>query len=221
MARILNFRREFGVVLSNALSVEKRQQIAAAQATRILNNALAANKDATGRDSPYRQFVDGRENAPLDSVNPDHGLIAFQFDLIKPLLAWIGEQLVLHSPWGDPPIHYAQNHIMLADGVEVIPETEDIPAANEYFFINLVPYARKIERGESSQAPDGVYDVVADMAQRRFGNIAKVGFTYRSLMGPYVPLGGRSGGKKASAALRAANKAEHDSRNPAIYVLPR
>jgi hypothetical protein len=55
--------------------------------------------------------------------------------------------------------------------------------ASRYEFVSTVPYARKIERGLSPQAPDGVYQVVAVLAQKRFGNVARIRFSYRALPG--------------------------------------
>ena len=60
-------------------------------------------------------------------------------------------------------------------------EPERRAAAEEYVFINTQPYARKIEgtggRRMAPQAPDGVYQAVATLAQRRFGNIARITFS--------------------------------------------
>jgi hypothetical protein len=70
--------------------------------------------------------------------------------------------------------------------------------AEEYTFINTVPYARKIERGSSRQAPDGVYQAVANLARRKFTKLAKITFSYRTV------LGGTGGAKS--------------ERNPAIIV---
>jgi hypothetical protein len=89
-------------------------------------------------------------------------------------------------------------------------------------FINTQPYARKLEKGASSQAPDGVYQSVAVLASRRFGNIAKVRFGYR------VPLFGsiNAWADTASAARWAAAKSERREslraewlrRQPAIII---
>lgn len=102
-----------------------------------------------------------------------------------------------------------RGHRLYADGAEVavgvrgqIPA--DVPQAGEYVFLNIVPYARKIERGLSPQAPEGVYQTVAVLAQRRFGNLARVTFSYRTAVG-----GGIVGGK-------LGNRAEQ--RQPAIIV---
>jgi hypothetical protein len=181
MARINSFTREVKLWVSENMSPAARQKLAATMARKLLGEAQAQNKKVLGKVPPHKQVVDGRIGAPLESVNPDRGRILFEFELVTDLLAWIGEQLVLHSPVGtapeDPhPGLYQRSHRLLADGVEINPDGK-IPQADEYLFINIQPYARKIERGHSSQAPEGVYEVVADLARRRFGNIARIRYT--------------------------------------------
>lgn len=214
MARVGNFRRDIELFIQDNLSVPARQKIAANYARERLAEAQAANRKAAGRDTPYRQIVDGNANAPLETVNPDAGTIVFEFELGLPVLKWIDDQLALMSPVLSG--RYKRSHVLLADGVEVDPLA--IPPADEYLFVNTVPYARKIERGQSKQAPQGVYEEVQKMAKGRFGNIADIRFTYRSFLMPYVALGGRRGGKSASAAKRSAHNMETETRNPAISV---
>jgi hypothetical protein len=74
--------------------------------------------------------------------------------------------------------------------------------AREWVFVSVAPYARRIERGWSRQAPDGVYQAVAALARRRFGSLAMVQFTYRGVSGLSFP-------KRRSAA---------DMRPPAIVI---
>jgi hypothetical protein len=197
------FRRDISVFVQDNLSVEARKKKIADMARKALAETKAHNEKIVGHETPYDQIVDGRKDAPLESVNPNNGTIVFLFELGTDVLRWIGEQLVLHSPIKDPPIHYKDSHILLADGVQ-IDLGEQIPIAETYTFVNIVPYARKIERGESAQAPDGVYEVVADMARRRFGNIAQIRFTHVST----IPGGVRTWTKDMERA----------SRNPAIVV---
>jgi len=207
MARIGNFARDVKLVIDRNLSAEARQKLAAREARRILSEAQATNARVLGEAPQHRQIVDGRVGAPLESVNPDRGKIVFEFSLVGPVLEWIDEQLVLNSPVLTG--RYRDSHVLLADGVEVdVDAGEKVPKAEVYTFTNVQPYARKIERGLSDQAPDGVFEVVADTARRRFGNIANIRFSYRSL---YIPTG-RTKDERA---------AERDSRNPAIVVVPR
>jgi hypothetical protein len=218
MARIGNFRQDVQAFVNENLSPRARQLLMAEKAREVLSKAKADNKQAVGREVPYDQFVDGREGAPLESINPKGGVIAFRFHLIGDVLKYIGEQLEMHSPVLTG--RYKRSHILLADGVEVDPDAE-FPPAETYAFVNTTPYARKIERGLSKQAADGVYEVVADLARRRYGNMATIKFTYRSVILPYVALGGKRGGRAASAAQRSAHSMETGSRVPAIVVNPR
>ncbi len=135
----------------------------------------------------YTQFVDGREGAPLESVKPG-GLIRFKFDRIGHVLDWIYEQLVQHSPIGKPTpphIHYFQDHQLYIDGkrfAAAVGETIDLPPNATAVIVDGRDYAAKLERGLSSQAPDGVYEIIAIAAARRFPNV-KISFDYMPLPG--------------------------------------
>jgi hypothetical protein len=232
MARLGNFSRDINILVSRTLSPEARQKIAAQEARRILSDAQEANARVLGAVPPHREFVDGRENAPLESVNPDHGKIVFEFSLLGDLLEWVGRMLVENSPVGGPPdsAHdphpglYARSHILLADGVEVdVDNGMKVPSAQTYVFVNAAPYARRIERGWSDQAPDGVYDVVADMARRRFGNIASIKFTYTTIVNGKGELWDWAARNAAKEGSRNKIRAKFDKnvRQPSITVSPR
>jgi hypothetical protein len=226
MARIGNFSREVELLISRTLSPEARQKIAAREARKILAEAQAANARVLGKTPPHKEYVDGRLGAPLESVNPDMGHITFDFSLIGEMLAWIDRKLFENSPVGSPPDDphpglYRGSHILLADGVEIDYEPgKRVPEAQNFTFVNTVPYARKIERGHSSQAPDGVYEVVADMAKRRFGNIANIRFTFATIVGGDGELwdwAARNASKQPTARKQAAQY-DKNVRNPAISI---
>lgn len=168
----------------------------------LIQEAKDQNRRVLGVEPPSKTFVDGRLGAPLESVNPISGTIVVEFELVGDVLRYIGEQLVIHSPHLTG--RYERSHKLFADGIEVEPSSVLTTFADEWVFINTQPYARKIERGSSSDAPDGVYQAVAVLARRRFGNIAKIGFTYRGIIGG-VSAGGRAGNRS-------------ENRNPAITV---
>lgn len=149
----------------------------AAYAREALVEAQEVNRQATGQVPPHETFVDGRRGAALETVKPD-GTIVFEFDLLNDLFEWIGLTLMQHSPVLSG--RYQDSHLFFADGVELDPGAT-LPQAQEYAFVNAQAYARKIERGQSPQAPDGVYEAVATLANRRFSNVARVRFGYRSL----------------------------------------
>jgi hypothetical protein len=137
-------------------------------------------------------------------------VIVYEFDLVEEVFAYIDEQLRAHSPIGKGadkhPGLYQRSHIFYADDVEADPLLPP-PGVRVGTFVNAVPYSRKIEAGQSDQQPDGVYEVVAALASRRFGNIAKVAFSYRTAVGGSI-IKGLVGNKSAG-------------RNPAIIVTVR
>lgn len=198
--RVEPIDRDVELIFAQELSPQARSQKLAAFAREAINEAKETNRNVLGRVPPYKQYVDGSEGRSLDAVRPD-GVIAVEFQLISETLIWIGNQLRAHSPVLTG--RYQKSHTLYADGVEVSPVAV-VPPADEYVFLSDLPYARKIERGLSKQAPDGVYQVVATLAARRFGNVAKIKFSYRSPFSSALRTG------------RAGNKSE--GRVPAIVV---
>lgn len=202
--RVEPIDRDIALMLSEALSPKAQSKMFAQFAGEQIEEAKQANRQILGRIPRHTVAVDGRQGSSLESVMPD-GVIVAEFELFNDVLAWIGGQLERHSPVKSG--RYRKSHSIFGDGVEVVLGTV-IPDASEFVFINTQPYARKIERGQSSGAPDGVYQVVATLARRRFGNIAKIGFSYRTAISGSI-IGGRAGDRS-------------QQRNPAIVVtLPR
>ena len=205
------------VLVDETLGPEARASALADFAEEEFARADAENRQSTGRTVPHRTFVDGVEGRAVASVSAD-GTIVYAWQLVDDLLAWIAEELERSSPKKSGL--YAASHILFADGIEV-PAGGQIPDAAEYSFVNAQPYARKIERGLSPSAPDGVYEAVAVLARRRFGNVASVKFSFRSL-----PSGGigawaaRTSMKARRAKLNVAGIARQDwlTRQPAIIV---
>lgn len=175
-------------------------------AERSLEDAEQTNMGILGEVPEHKTFVDGRSDPSLDSVTPT-STIVFAFDLTTPALKWIYEQLQTHSPVKTG--RYKRSHTFFVDG-DAQSSVENVPSsAAELIFAPLVPYARKIERGESKQAPDGVYQVVAEMARRRFGNSINVSFSYRQIVA-FGDAGTLPSGKGASR--------QEDLRQPAIVI---
>lgn len=209
-------------MISDALSPKAQSRALAAFAKDELARAQAQNSAALGRVPPHDTFVDGRRRDDVDAVKPN-GRIVFEFRLVDEVLAWISEQLVLNSPVLTG--RYVAAHALFVDGVEIEPGKMPLDG-KEYVFVNTLPYSRKIERGLSPQAPDGVYQSIAAVAARRFGNIARIHFTYRGVVDGFMPdplaeasSGSRSRdrrGRFSAGDLRQYNRAE--LRFPAIVV---
>src|SRR3954468_801693 len=170
------------LVLDPAMKGTVRSRILANFARFEIAKAAAHNSRILGRQARYETFVDGRHNAPLDSVKPDGRIIA-EFELAEDVLLWIGDQLFTHSPWRTG--RYTRSHELFIDGRLYDPSGPFPTDFREAFFVNTQPYARKIEGGGSraplsNQAPHGVYQVVADLASKRFGNISSVRYGFRT-----------------------------------------
>lgn len=218
--RVETFDRDIELILSNDLSPKARSERLAEFAKQELGAAEAKNQRALGYVPPHETFVDGRQGAPVETVRPD-GTVIFEFSLIETALAVIAEMLIIASPVLTG--QFRSSIALFADGDEVEPGKTP-PNASEYSFVPSTPYSRKIERGLSNQAPDGVFQVTATLASRRFGNIARIRFGYRSLDA------GTVGGWAATASARAlaqrvrgGNPAGHTewlTRQPAVIITP-
>lgn len=185
--RIARSAKTSQVVLDERLSFKTRQERAAAFARQEIAEADEINKRALGSVPPKTITVDGRNGAPLNSVNPDRGIIIAEWTMAGQVVEWIAQTLRDRSPVISG--RYKNHHILFADGSEVS-SADDPPAAHEYIFLNPVPYSRKIEIGKTKagrdfviQVPNRIYERTATDAQRRFGNIAKIRFTYQSAVG--------------------------------------
>jgi len=183
--------------------------------------AQEINRQAIGSVPDHQTFVDGVRDAPLERVKPD-GTIVFEFELASDVIAYCFSQVVKHSPVIDRD--YQRSHRIFADGVEV--ETPELAVgAEEVVITTISPYARKIEGTgkrppQSAQAPNGVYEVVATMARRRYSNTAQVRFTYRQPTGGATALEGwasKNAGRRQGAKAQSRQQARN-TRQPAIVI---
>jgi len=199
--------KEIDDVLLDDFKPEERSKVFAEYANEQILENVQLWLQLLGHIVDYIVYVDGKKNAPLAGVRGDGGQIDVEFEFAEDILRWIAEQLEKHSPVGsgqDPhPGLYQKSHVLYADGKEV-EDVSNTPPAAEYAFVNIVPYARKIEHGSSSQAPDGVYQAVAALAEQRYGGLANIRFSYRTAEeGVIIPP-------------KRGNRSE--GRNPAILV---
>lgn len=207
------------------LSLPEQKAAAAAFARQGIEDAKAHNKRVLGAIPPYVTTVDGRQGAPLESVNPYGGQIITEFELVGEVLVWIATELVARSPMpGISPFSsglYSNSHMLFADGVEV-DASSVVQQAEEYVFLNPLPYSRKLEIGKTKSGrdflvsvPNRIYERTADDAKRRFSNIARIKFSYRS------PIIGYQAAGTAGAALSKRGGIERETRVPAIIVTMR
>lgn len=202
------------------LSPAERSAALADYAADVIADATVEATAAFGTPPDVSVAVDGLIGRPLSAVKPD-GTIVATLALSVGVVVWIFEQVVAHSPrlTGE----YAASHRVFADGVEV-DSPQAAAGAKQVVISPTVPYARKIEgtrkKPESSQAPAGVYQVVAAMAAARFGNVARIKFTYQGIMAPGSGLEAWAAGHIASITheRRRRSQAAKDLRQPAIVI---
>lgn len=206
--RVVAIDKDARVLLNEALSPERRSAMIAAFARSQRDEVAARNNEIAGRVLPFSTTVDGVAGASEDRVGPN-GRIAYEWSLTGGVVDAIYEMIVQASPFRSG--RYAHSHMIFADGVRV--ESPDIDA-REWVIVSAVPYARKIERGESIFAPHGVYQAVAAVAKARFGNAAVVKFTYRAVQDAALVEG--SGGMRPGT--RRSRAAGRDARQPAIEI---
>ncbi len=208
--------RDIKLLLSQELSPQRQADVFKQFAHQEINAAKAHNRAILKREPRMTVTVDGSQNESLSSLKITSVVIA-DFEIVLEALGWIDTQLKMHSPVLSGL--YAKSHELFADGQHV-ENPNNAPVADEYVFINVQPYARKIELGQSSQAPDGVYHAVATLA-RKFGNVAKISFGYRSAVG-FASLSGWAGSSSAkrwaAAHGRRSDAREWLTRQPAIIV---
>lgn len=194
MARVNPVARDIDLMIDEVMSPKEISARFAMVAGEMIEETREGNRLELGYYPDMEVYVDGREGAALTSVRPN-GTISAVFDVVEGMLEWIGHELVQMSPvlTGE----YARSHLLFVDGVERDPMAPMPMDFQEAAFVNEQPYSRKIERGLSGQAPDGVYEAIAAVAKKRFGNVAQIRYSFRSLTG------------------------EHTDRQPAIIVRPR
>lgn len=212
---------EIRKAVAAALAPENRRLIVTRAAERALASTEERFRAQYGADAPVGIVVDGQPRQALGDLDPDQGEVLFQGARASEALVWIHEQLVANSPRRTG--RYAESHILLADGQPADPTNP--PTAERYVFASTAPYARKIEGDGrpplSPQAPRGVYQAVAVMAARRFGNSVAVGYGFESLALDYIA---GEWGRGARQRLReqplrnAAMRLERATRVPVIVV---
>jgi hypothetical protein len=215
-SRIDSIERDIAVMLDETLSSEARSLELAAFARRELAEAQRVNQQALGMVPPHDTFVDGKPGAAVETVRPD-GIVVFEFEMLQDIFAQIGEMLVHASPVRTG--RFARSFLFLADGAVVEPGAV-VPPASEYIFVSSVPYARKIERGLSSMAPDGVFQAVAAIASRRFSNLASITFSHVVLQAGMIDDWAKTEGaaRHASRHGRRKSSGEWLRRQPAIKI---
>lgn len=182
----------------------------------------ADNAVAAGRALPRQTFVDGRESDDLRAVKPD-GVIVAEWTVTLGVVRYVWDKLQEVAPKRSG--RFAKSQRIYADGVEVNTPEEAI-GAEEVVIASTVPYARKIEGQFSKKGgawatnPNGIYHAVAAMAAAKYGNVAKIKFGSREIVGGGTGLAQWAQGHTAMIAHEGKRRKAHerDSRQPAIVI---
>lgn len=209
--RLEPIARELRVMVDEFASPPAQKRAIARFARAEIDKIDNANARALGRRVDHTETVDGRKGAPLESVKPNGGVIVAEWELFLEVLPWIAKTLRERSPRVKG--EYVRGHKVFADETEFVDLAKPPPAA-AYTFMNIVPYARKIEIGKTKsgrvfviQVPNRIYELVARDARTRFGRLVDIRFSYRQVVGAYRLRSGKNAGASLSA--------------PAIIVRPK
>lgn len=213
--RIQTFDGALDLMIDETLSPEAYSQEFGKAARKIIQEQDAENDAAFGRDVQYETFVDGKASMRLERAQ---NRIVAEWDLLEPMLLEVRKWLKERSPVLYR--NYRESIQLFADD-DPVAIGPNMPSASEYYFAATVPYARKIERGLSSQAPEGVFQAVTSIAAKRFGNIARIKFGHRSLKGGAVGNWAARSALRSQASIRnrsGARRQEWLTRQPAIII---
>lgn len=170
---------DISAIIDDSFSPAAMSAAIADSAREALAEGEKTNSDALGFVPTHTTAVDGLAGASEDSVRPD-GTIVYTFNLLPDVFSWIADMLRQFAPVLSG--RFKDSFELYADG-SVIDLAGIIPQAAEFVFMSLVAYASKIEgenkAPESKQAPNGVFEAVATLAQQRFADQVKISFGYR------------------------------------------
>lgn len=164
----------------------------------------------------FVRHVDGVEGAAEETVKAS-GVIVYDYDRLDLVADVALDTLRQLSPIekGD----YVRSHVLFVNGQPVDTLKGNWKEGDEISITNLVPWARKIEIGrEGYHAHPHVYERAAHLLANRYGNIAKIIFTFRPV--PFGDIGKWAKTTKMSHQGHASTATRQDwlTRQPTIII---
>ncbi len=189
MSRLRATAAQFDIVMQ--ATREATQRVLIEVAKREHGKIMAA----TPKPSTFRRFVDGVEGVREEAARP-FGVIQYDYIRLDAAVQFAMETLFDLSPVlsGD----YRMAHTLFVDDVAASNLANWRPGST-IVISNFVPYARKIELGKMKMRVSGtdrVYAQAERIVRRRFGNMARIFFTYRGIVGGGV-VGGKAGNESS------------------------
>lgn len=174
-----------------------------AEEIRLIHIGLARDELAALRRSDpawqgrFQQFVDGRLGRPIASVR-QFGRIDFATEQLREVIEFVWRSLNRRAEKiSTEKREYIRSFRIFVRGVGSFTRLEDVPfGVQQVDFLPLVPYAQKIERGQSRGAKAGVFRPTARAARAKFGRSARIGYSQT------VPRGDEADGAGNSARIR-------------------
>jgi hypothetical protein len=212
--RIDSIATDINLIVSRDLTPAGQSKAVANFARTEIARADEKNNRVLGRVPPKTVTVDGRKGGNLEDVRPVGGSIIVEWEIVSDVLIWIGDALKDRSPFvsGD----FKDGWTLLADG-QIIDVGGQIPNADVFTFVNVVPYARKIEVGKTESGRDFVIQVPNRIAERtakdaaaKFGNIAKIRSVWISLSSAYTLKNNQASRSFAGGKLRISKRQRLD-----------
>lgn len=214
MARLTAFSRQVQL-FNDQLQGEFRRQALVTLAKTSLAEAEAHNAAILGRKPAHTTIVDGRQNAAEATVKPG-GTIVYLFEVGAASLEGAIDQafrlLIQQAPYrskrsgANPATHYRDVFLLFQNGdrrdFADLGRAVTFAPADEIWITNLQPYSRKLERGWSDQAPNGIFEVVTAVLRAKYGSVLNVKFSYRQFSGFGLGRTLRGGTPKTRSEVR-------------------
>lgn len=142
----------------------------------------------TGQASPeFIRRVDGRLNAPEETVRLDGGRISYLFAVLARAAGFALDRAVARSPVESGT--YRDSWVVLVDGKPWAEDLRRIPSGSTVWITNTQPYHRKINQaGQKTRRPPYIVQDVVQQTKRQFPGL-NVGLDFLHLPGGYVLKG--------------------------------
>lgn len=181
-------RRQIDILKTAVLSPDAFRKMHADIAKKAISDLEAEQ----GR-YPRETVVDGRRGASEETVKA-YGVIQYEISAINDVVDDVYDALAALSPIKNPnkkrghPSRWYLEHIwVFVNGQKIDGDGAglDIGLTDSVVFVDVAPYARKIEFGLSKKyAPNGVFEVTARKMARKWSNVCKITFDYRGVSNP-------------------------------------
>lgn len=176
MARAQSIAQSFKIAQQGTLEATRKLIVAVAK------RAHGFVMETDPRPTSFTRYVDGKKGAIEETVKPT-GVITYLYPRIDMVAQFAMETLFDKSPVLSGA--YRNAHTMFLNG-RAVTNLKDWQPGDEVSISNPLPYSRKIEVGSMIMrvpGTDRVYQQAVSIVNSRFGNQAKVVFTYRAVIG--------------------------------------